>query len=362
MEIKEYKCPNCGGAVKFDSSIQKMKCPYCGTEFEIAALEDYQKELEGAAKDDFDWNAKEAGKTWEEGELDDLSQGSCPSCGAELLGGANTVATVCPCCGNAQIVERRLEGLLKPDYVIPFKLEKKAATDALKNFYEGKRLLPDLFKEENRVNSIQGMYVPFWLFDARAHGRIRYRASRIHAWSDRNYDYSKTDFYSVVRDGSLDFARVPVDGSEKMDDSYMDSVEPFDYSQIKDFEKPFLAGYTAEKYDVDAETSKARAGLRIKTTLEREFAGSVMGYASVTPESSALSVESGKVSYALFPVWILNTKYQKENYLFLMNGQSGRLIGRLPADPGKSWKYRLMFTGIFGAVFTAIIQLLRIFS
>ena len=363
MDIKQYKCPNCGGAVKFDSSAQKMKCPYCDAEFEMAGLEDYNKELAVQAKDGVGWAGQTgAVQAWENPELDDLASGACPSCGAELLGDQNTIAMVCPCCGNAQIVKQRLTGLLKPDSLIPFQLDKKAAVEALKKFYQGKRLLPDLFKEENRVNNIQGVYLPFWLFDAQARGHIRYRATRTKAWSDANYNYTKTDFYSVVRDGSMDFEKIPVDGSEKMDDSFMDAIEPFDYAQMKGFESAFLAGYLAEKYDVDAEKSRERAGLRIRSTMETEFAQSVTGYTSIIPESSSIDVESGKVSYSLFPAWILNTKYKKKDYLFVMNGQTGLLAGRLPADLGKSWKYRLMFTGIFGAVLTLIIQALRIFT
>ncbi|MCL2318651.1 MAG: hypothetical protein FWC45_01095, partial [Treponema sp.] len=334
MEIKEYKCPNCGGAVKFDSSSQKMKCPFCGTEFEVSALEEYQKDLQTMAKDRFGWAGDtEADKEWKDTEIDDLAGNSCPSCGAELIGDKNTAATVCPCCGNNQIVSRRLTGLLKPDFVIPFKLDKKAAVEALKNFCKGKRLLPKFFIQENHIGSIQGMYVPFWLFDAKAQGNVRYRATKMAAWSDNSYDYTKTDHYSIVRDGSITFEKIPVDGSEKMDDSYMDSIEPFDYTQLKDFEKPYLAGYLAEKYDVDAGKSKERANQRIKTTVESEFAKSIVGFTSVTPESSSIQVEDGKVWYSLFPVWILNTKYRKENFVFMMNGQSGLLAGRLPVDP-----------------------------
>jgi hypothetical protein len=159
----------------------------------------------------------------------------------------------------------------------------------------------------------------------------------------------------------LGFEKVPVDGSEKMDDTYMDAIEPFDYSKMKDFETAYLSGYTAEKYDVDAEKSKERAAKRIKATVEGEFAKSVTGYASVAPESSSVNVEEGSTSYALFPVWILNTKYRKENYVFMMNAQSGRLVGKLPSDPGKIGKYRLMFAGIIGMACTLIIQALRIF-
>jgi len=360
MEIKEYKCPNCNGTVQFDSSTQNMKCPYCDAEFQIAALEEYQKELAVQEKDTFGWDGKIDLKEWDADELNELTQGSCPSCGAELLGDKNTAAMVCPNCGNTQIVLRRLTGLLKPEYVIPFKLDKKAATDALKKFYEGKRLLPNCFKDENRINSIQGVYLPFWLFDANANGHVRYKATKTKVWSDANYNYSKTDHFSVVRDGSLMFEKVPVDGSEKMDNSYMDAIEPYNYADIKDFETAYLSGFIAEKYDVDAEDCKERAAFRIKNSLEKEFAKSVTGYSSVRVESSAVNAENGKVSYSLLPAWILNTKYKNENYLFLMNGQTGRLVGKLPVDSGKSWRYRLLYAGIFGAVFTLITQALRI--
>ena len=359
--IKEYKCPNCGGAVKFDSSVQKMKCPFCDTEFEMQALEDYQKEIAAPVADNYAWDAGSAIEEWGAGELNELTTGSCPSCGAELIGDKNTVAMVCPNCGNAQIVKKRLDGMLKPNYVIPFRLEKKAATEALKKFYQGKRLLPDFFKQENNINSIQGVYFPFWLFDAKAKAHICYKASKTKAWSDANFNYTKTDFYSVLRDGGMAFEKIPVDGSERMDDAYMDAIEPFDYGEKKDFQTAFLAGYMAEKYDVDAEACKERAGTRMKASMENEFAKSVTGYSSVRVESSAVNVEGGKVDYALFPVWVLNTRYKKENYLFLMNGQTGLLAGRLPIDKGKALKYQLIITGAIGTVFTLIIQALRIF-
>ncbi|MCL2763949.1 MAG: hypothetical protein FWD40_01555 [Treponema sp.] len=361
MEIKEYKCPNCGGAVKFDSATQSMKCPYCDAEFEIQALEEYQKEISLPEKDKFGWDEDSGPKEWESDDLNELAQGSCPSCGAELLGDKNTTAMVCPNCGNTQIVLRRLTGMLKPDYLIPFKLDKKTAVEALKNFYKDKRLLPDCFKKENKINSIQGVYLPFWLFDAKASGHMRFKATKVKAWFDSNYNYIKTDHYSVIRDGSMAFEKVPVDGSEKMDNNYMDAIEPFEYADLKDFQTAFLSGYIAEKYDIDAEKSRERAGQRIKSTIETEFSKSVTGYASIIRESSTVDVEGGNVNYSLFPVWILNTKYKKENYMFLMNGQTGRLVGKLPSDPGKSWMYRLMFTGLFGIILTLIIQALSIF-
>jgi len=362
MDIQEYKCPNCGGTVKFDSSSQKLKCPSCDTEFEIDALDEYKKDLAAGAKDNYNWDLSTAGETYGGKELEDLSTGSCPSCGAELMGDQNTIAMVCPCCGNAQIVQKRISGMLKPNFCIPFQLEKKAAAEALKSLYKKKRLLPGLFSEENRLNSMQGMYAPFWLFDAKTKANVTYKATKAGGtWSDSNYIYTKTDHYSVVRGGGLDFEKIPVDGSEKLDDAYMDAIEPFEYKNMKEYQSAYLAGYSAEKFDVSAEKCKERANERIKKSVEMEFAKSVTGYITKTVERSFVDVGSGKVSYALMPVWILNTKYKNQNFQFIMNGQTGRIVGKLPVDRGKAWKYRFLFTFGIGIFLTAVFTLLRVF-
>jgi len=251
--------------------------------------------------------------------------------------------------------------MLKPDGCIPSKLEKQAAVEALKQFCDGKRLLPDFFKKENHIENIQGMYVPLWLFDVKAQAHVRYKAAKVNAYSDENYDYTKTDYYSVVRDGSLNFEKMPVDGSDKLNNAYMDAVEPFDYAQLNNFQSECLAGYSAEKHDVDVEAGKEKANERIRNSIEKEFSGSVTGYYKVELESSAVNIEGGKVSNALLPVWILNTKYNDENYQLIMNGQTGKFVGKLPVDKGKAMKFGLMFAAIFGTVFTAVIQLLRVF-
>jgi hypothetical protein len=235
----------------------------------------------------------------------------------------------------------------------------------LKKFYRKKKLLPDLFTEKNRVNSIQGVYLPFWLFDAQVNARVSFTATKTSTWNKKGSgwrkDFTKTDYYSVTREGSIAFEKIPVDGSEKMDDAYMDAIEPFDYKGIKDFESAYLSGYVAEKHDVSAEESKKRAGNRIKNSVEEEFTRSVSGYASIKLNSSYADVKMGRMSYALFPVWILNTKYKNEKYMFLMNGQTGRLVGSLPIDKGKIIKYKIMLTAIFGAGFALVIQALLYF-
>ncbi len=164
-DLREYKCPCCGDGVAFDSKSQKMKCPYCDTEFELEALQAAQ-EAEEQPADSFEW--KEEGSQWGQGETDGLKTYSCKSCGAEIVSDATLGSTKCPYCDNPIVMTGQFSGDLKPDYVIPFKLDKKAAKIKLKEHMSGKALLPKVFSDENHIDEIKGVYVPFWLFDTDA--------------------------------------------------------------------------------------------------------------------------------------------------------------------------------------------------
>ena len=349
MALQEYKCPCCSGAITFDTTLQKLKCPFCDTEFDVESLRGYDEDLKSEGTDNLDWHT-DAGSRWTEHEEDSLRSYICHSCGGEIICDENTAATECPYCGNPVVMMHQFKGSLKPDYVIPFKLNKEAAVEGLKKHLSGKFLLPKVFKDENHLEEVKGIYVPFWLFDADADADIRYRATRTRAWSDSNYDYVETSYYSVYRAGGIGFDHVPVDGSTRMADDLMESVEPYDFSGAVDFQTAYLAGYLADKYDVDAEKSVTRANDRVKATTEDAFRDTVMGYATVTPEATNIRLHNGKTKYALYPVWILNTTYKDEKYPFAMNGQTGKFVGNLPTDWGKFWRFGALITAITSAL------------
>jgi DNA-directed RNA polymerase subunit RPC12/RpoP len=347
VSVQEYKCPSCGGALAFDSKEQQMKCPYCDSVFDVEAVRAFNDALEQEPKDHYGWETYDQSTgsgDWKSSELDSMIAYSCPSCGGEIVADKNTAATSCPYCGNHAIISQKLTGMLRPDYVIPFKLDKKAAQEALAGFYKGKPLLPKSFAGQNRIEEITGIYVPFWLFDCATHAGIQYKATRVHHWSDSKYDYTKTDTYQIFREGGMKFEKVPVDGSRKMEDTYMEAIEPYDYNAAVEFQSAYLSGYLADKYDVDAESAKPRANARIKQSVEKAFAATVTGYATCVPEHVRVAFSDGSVRYALMPVWMLNTKYKDKIYTFAMNGQTGKLIGSLPVSWGKFWAW---FIGIF---------------
>ncbi len=340
--VREYKCPNCGGGVTFDSSTQQMKCPYCDTTFEVDAVKAFQDAQAEVGEEEFAWEAydKNSGTgDWAEGETDGMRQFRCQSCGGEIITDANTAATSCPYCGNAAVIEERLEGMFRPDWVIPFQLDKDAAVAAFAQHIKGKMFLPAAFKTQNNMEEIKGMYVPFWLFDADAKANASYRCTKVRHWSDARYNYTKTSYFAVQRAGDASFRTVPVDGSSKMEDALMESIEPFDYNKKVDFQTAYLSGYLADKYDVDATACQPRANERIKTSMQDMLRETVQGYTTCMPEDCRVRLGRGKTQYALLPVWVLNTRYRDKIYTFAMNGQSGKMIGDLPIDIAKSLLY-----------------------
>lgn len=362
MEVlQEYKCPCCGGAIEFNSGIQKMKCPYCETEFDVDTLRKYDEELKSDTGDRMEWDTP-AGGEWQEDESDGLRHYICNSCGGEIICDATTAATSCPYCSNPVVMKEQLAGELRPDCIIPFKLDKNAAKEGLRKHLKGKRLLPKIFKDENHIDEVKGIYVPFWLFGADVDADIRYRATRVRSWSDSNYDYTETSFYSVHRSGKISFERVPVDGSSKMPDDLMESLEPYDFSDAVDFATAYLAGYFADKYDVDSEKSIPRANERIKRSTEDAFADTVKGYTTVTPEMSNIRLSGGITKYALYPVWLLNTSWNGRKYTFAMNGQTGKFVGDLPVDKKAAFCWGAGMTAVFSAAVYGVVWLLRLFG
>jgi len=345
-QVTNYKCTACDGTLVYDANQGKLVCEYCMSTFDVAQMEALYAQKEAAAQEAFDAaQAQEeaqqtAGETWDE---EDVSLYTCNTCGAELICEKTTAATFCPYCGNTTVVPGQLGGALKPDYVIPFKQDKKSAVEALKKHYKGKLLLPKAFSEENHVNKLQGVYVPFWLFDGTVDADVSYDATRSHSHRRGDYLITTTEHYKIRRAGTMSFARVPVDASKKMPDDYMDSIEPYDYSELKPFSPAYLPGFLADKFDVTSEESQGRVQVRCENSAVEAMRATVSGYQTVVPAGKQVQMQQQDVKYALLPVWLLHTRWKDKDYLFAMNGQTGKMVGDLPVSWGRFWAW---FAGV----------------
>lgn len=357
-EITNYQCPACTGPLRYDGESGKLICDYCGSTYTPAEVEAlFQADNQAATEThrQAEEKAKTQGETVWGPEAENLRAYNCPSCGAQLLCEATTAATRCPYCGNPTVIPGKLAGMLKPDYVIPFKLDKNAAISALRRHYQKKPLLPKAFTEENHVQEIQGVYVPFWLFDGEAQGEATFRATRSHVRRSGNTEITTTDHFNVRRGGSMSFSGVPADGSTKMPDSHMDAIEPFNYEELKPFSLSYLPGFLADRYDVDADTAYRRVKERMENTLLTGLQASAAGYHTCVPITRNAREKRTAVRYALLPVWMLHTRWQGKDYLFAMNGQTGKLVGDLPVSWGRFWAW-------FGGVFAGTAAVLTLLS
>jgi len=344
-QITNYQCPSCTGPLQFSAATGKLECEYCGSSFTVEEIETLYAEKSEKAE-----AAAEAVSQTGEWDAEHMRAYVCPSCGAELLCDLTTAATACPYCGNPTVVPGQFADVKKPDYVIPFTVEKDAAVAALKQHYKGKPLLPGSFAKESHLEEVKGVYVPFWLFDGEADANVIFSTtcSRVHNTPKERV--TTTEHFRVERSGSVSFEKVPVDGSTKMPDGHMDAIEPFDYEKLEPFSMAYLPGFLADKYDVDAQSCAERAGERCRNSAIAAMEETVTGYNTCSVQHADVDLQQKQTYYALLPVWLLSTRWQDKNYLFAMNGQTGKLVGDLPVSKGR---LALWFAGLF-AVFAAI--------
>lgn len=329
---RQIKCPHCGAPLAWSPEREKLYCASCGSAFDVD-----DERLGGRKIDEvreFDWGAYKQGVSQE--KLEDVAVYTCVSCGAEIEADRSTAATKCPYCGNNVILNDKLSGGLRPNGVIPFRITPEELPAAVRRFYGKKRLLPRGFFSDNKIGRVQGIYVPFWLYDCRVEGPMDLEGVRVHTYVQGDCECTDTTYYRLERDGEMRFARIPVDGSVKMDDDLMDSLEPFDFSELVDFRDEYLTGYLADRFDDDPDACLPRASLRVRNTAEQRMQETCGGFSQVSIRRSGMQITDASVRYVLLPVYLFRCSYGGKEYRYAVNGQTGKAVGELPVSRGKS--------------------------
>lgn len=355
-QVTNYQCPACTAPLQFVGESGRLECEFCDSTYSVEEIEALYAETnrEAASAEQSEGAKAMYDELWGEG-AEHMRAYACPSCGAELICDDTTAATSCPYCSNPTIVPGQFAGTKRPEYVIPFKLSKEDAVAALKQHCKGKPLLPKAFTREHHIQEIKGVYVPFWLFDGGAEADIAFAATRSTRHMRGDDEIITTHHYHVRRAGTVEFDAVPADASSKMPDEYMDAVEPYDYKELKPFAMAYLPGFLADKYDMSADDGFKRARLRMENSAVDAMANTVVGYETCIPTSRQVKVVREEAAYALMPVWMLNTKYRGKDYLFAMNGQTGKIVGELPISWGRFWAWFAGIAAGCAAVLTALL-------
>ncbi len=317
-DLLSFKCKNCGASVSFDIESQKMKCPHCDSLFSV-------------------YDFKDSKSVWQEDEADDIRLFECDSCGGHVATNNTATSARCPYCDGNVVVRGRVTGKNRPDYIIPFKLDKAQAIRQLRKHLKNKKLLPKIFKSDAKIKECRGIYVPFWVFSTKA----EYVAVVSAVSGDTTIDLT----YRV----KAPVRNLPVDCSEKIPNDITESLEPFDFSKAMPFMPSYLAGHFADMHDADKDecikhaTKRITDGIKKKIIEDVSKTGKFYDFKEFYPH-----FHDSYAMYALFPVWIFSVSWKKRRYTFAVNGQTGKFVGNLPCSYKQLFA---MFFKIFGGIF-----------
>ncbi len=359
--VVQYKCPNCGADMAYDSSTGMLHCESCGRDDNIESMPKQEETgPDGYASEDD--AGKKAGFSGEEDfteetfgarlfEEDEVKQYQCKNCGAVLITDKDTTATTCSFCGAGVILGDRLTGSMAPAKVIPFLINKQQAQEAFRKWCKKGRLTPKGFMTASRIKSITGLYVPFWLYDLNGRGEADAECTKVRTFPHGDYIYTETKHFHVYRQVDLNYLKVPADASEKMNDELMDKLEPYHYNGLKEFNMPYLAGYLAEKYNYDSKELFPRIQERIEEYVDNYIQSTIAEYTTTRYNHKNINIRQKRADYVLLPVWMVCYDYRQSEHTFAMNGQTGKIVGKPPLSKGKiaAW-----FAGISGISFIII--------
>jgi DNA-directed RNA polymerase subunit RPC12/RpoP len=275
----------------------------------------------------------------------------CVTCGAPISPAQYDSAYRCEHCGSYMIFEERIEGEYEPHLILPFMISKDKAKQIIRDEFGKKLFLPSGFLKEAYLDKMEGIYVPFFMYDYFCQYDYEGTGKKIRTWRTGNTEYTETSYYRIERSMDIDFDKIPVDASILMEDKVMDLLEPFDYKALRQFQSKYMSGFLGEMKNMEADTLEPRARNKARNDAEALMKATITRYSSVKTERQDLRMNNTQTQYALLPVWSYTYQYRGKEYHFKLNGQTGKMIGGIPISLGKVIGYgATMFGGISAAL------------
>ena len=341
---KKYPCPNCGVAMEFRPDTQMLHCEFCNSAFTPRQMAAMERELadvlkqEGLGAEPAETTPNTANLTTgaaansaapnttnsPASQLMQMTILRCQSCGAELAVSGTEASTFCAFCGQPTVVSDRLEGWLKPDYIIPFTVTKEDAATAIREKLSKGKFIPRKFKNF-KAERLGGVYIPHFLFD------VYYADDQVWTYKESHGKHSVTKH--CRRAAECMFRDVPVDVSLHMPDGASQRLEPYNTNELKPFNAAYLSGFYSDRFDESSTKANCIAVTRasemfddrMKTELQFTYHNSVTRRDSSDPVSEAINRR-----YALLPAWIMTFHQGGKPYNIMVNGQTGKVSCAVP--------------------------------
>lgn len=343
MAIISFKCPACGGPLKWDAAKQRYTCEYCRSEYaesEFSAAEKVEETGGAVSAEEAAHTGHGSGKTGD----GQVKVYNCPSCGAQVVTDATTAASFCYYCHNPIVLSDKLSGDFHPDAVIPFAIDEKKAKQIFTDWIGKHRYVPADFYSPEQIEKFSAVYFPYWVYSAKVTGTARGKGERERVWTEGDSRLTETSVYEIHKDGDMPVDNLSRIALKKASAVLCESVAPFDYAKMRPFEYGYLSGYQAEARDIDSKELEDDVRKEITEFAENQLRMEVESqYARTFLSTLSARIRSEEWKYVLMPVWTLTYKgpYGKM-YYFSINGDSGKTVGELPVD--KKSLIRLFFT------------------
>ena len=322
MSILSTKCPNCGAPINFNRATELWECIYCGKKY---SQEEMQKLNISVSNIPTTINTNQGIKK----RLGEMILYHCADCKADIMSDENSFLETCVYCTSSNITKSKTNEGVAPTKIIPFKITEEEAIKKFQDIAKKRPLMPQVFHNPDNLEFVKGIYIPFWTYDIETDCKVNLTATDKTTWKESGYTYEKLDKYLVKKEGSMSFSGIITDASTHFDDNLMDSLEPFDFNELVDYNPTYLTNYLVEKYDIESNETLNRAKNKaIETSIE-------VIKTSVKHQNKNIDKQENIANklnedYIFLPFWIANIKYKEKIYTFAINGQTGKIVCDIP--------------------------------
>ena len=317
LSAESVKCPTCAANLFYQPEVGGLLCRFCGNVYNPSTME-VVGSFGATGEHDYVGDNEISADDKRRHEI------VCSSCGSQLIADENTMSTMCPFCGSPALITRRMTREFKPDYIIPFKIDRKQAEKNMNAWLKTRKYTPWGFKSKSRLTKMTALYVPFWLLDCAVNTEL--------SGTGKRYSGKDIGTYEVNSKLSYYVRNVPFDASKNIANKLMEAIEPFDYGKMVKFENKYLQGFYANKYDQNASELADRMLRRIDRFSLSETDRIAKKYDSYSSrhDKTFSWMSEVKTKYCLLPVWFMTVESGGRQYQFAVNGQTGEASGQVP--------------------------------
>ncbi len=321
----KFACPACGGEAQWDPKRQALACGYCGT------VSPHVPTVDGGIVEHDLVAALRAVPARDRGWSDARRQVRCGHCHAISVFSAAQQGRACDFCGATALVPFD-EGteVIRPQALLPFRLDEPRARDALRRWYGGRFWAPNAFRRRVLTDTLHGVYLPYWTFDA--DGTARYTAEAGTYYRDRD-DRQRVRWHPVAGQVRGRFDDALVCGSRGVHAGLIRAIEPFPTTtELVPYDPGYLSGWTVERYALDLKGAAEQGRQRMLQALERMCASDIRADTHRNLRMDA-RFERQTFKHVLLPAWLVVYRYGSKDFQAVVNGHTGQVAGEYP----KSW-------------------------